>query len=243
MNSGQKWPANNQRYPVWRAREQSIGLPRRPPPAPPPEGGLFAKGGGEEAFAPEKDFRTKPAEPVDDGKPMSRSAIAKFLSEKFDIPLRVGRFRSALGIFKVGPEVIRTRFAHDIEVISHEIGHALHKFLWPEARTSGGGLAAGPLRAFQDELIPIATKPRAGGSKNAEGFAEFIRRYVVNPDEAKRVAPKFFKFFEEELDEKSPDSKAILLKARADYKRWLEQPALARGHGDDRHIRTVLELP
>ena len=201
----------------------------KPPPSPPPEGGLFAK--GEAGFAPEGDFRKKPTEPVDDGKPMSRSAIAKFLSEKFDIPLRVGRFRSALGIFKVGPEVIRTRFAHDIEVISHEIGHALHKFLWPEARTSGGGLAAGPLRAFQDELIPIATKPRAGGSKNAEGFAEFIRRYVVNPDDAKRVAPKFFKFFEEQLDAKSPDSKAILLKARADYKRWLEQPALARVMG------------
>lgn len=203
--------------------------PEKGPPAPPPEGGLFGK--GEEGFAPEKDFRTKPAEPVDEGKPMSRSGIAKFLSEKFDIPLRVGRFRNALGIFKVGPEVIRTRFAHDIEVISHEIGHALHKFLWPDARTGSGGLAAGPLRAFRDELIPIATKPRAGGSKNAEGFAEFVRRYVVNPDEAKRVAPKFFKFFEEELDKKSPDSKAILLKARADYKRWLEQPALARVMG------------
>ena len=196
----------------------------KPPPAPPPEGGLFAKGGGEEGFAPEKDFRKKPGAPIDTDKPMSRSGIAKFLSEKFDIPLRVGRFRSALGIFKVGPEVIRTRFANDIEVIAHEIGHALHKYLWPEARTSGGGLAAGPLRAFQDELLPIATKPRAGGSKNAEGFAEFIRRYVVDPDEAKRVAPKFYKFFEEELDKKSPDSKAILLEARRQYKVYFDQP-------------------
>ncbi len=218
--------AQDELFPGERAKYRA---PEKGAPAPPPEGGLFSK--GEEAFAPEEGFRTKPAEPVEEGAPMSRSAIAKFLSEKFDIPLRVGRFRNALGIFKVGPEVIRTRFAHDIEVISHEIGHALHKFLWPAARTSGGGLAAGPLRAFQDELIPIATKPRAGGSKNAEGFAEFIRRYVVNPDDAKRVAPKFFKFFEAELDAKSPDAKAILLKARADYKRWLEQPALARVMG------------
>jgi hypothetical protein len=218
--------AQDELFPGERAKYKA---PEKGPPAPPPEGGLFAK--GEEGFAPEKDFRTKPAEPVDEGAPMSRSSIAKFLSEKFDIPLRVGRFRNALGIFKVGPEVIRTRFAHDIEVISHEIGHALHKFLWPEARTGSGGLAAGPLRRFQDELIPIATKPRAGGSKNAEGFAEFIRRYVVNPEDAKRVAPKFFKFFEEQLDAKSPDAKAILLKARADYKRWLEQPALARVMG------------
>jgi hypothetical protein len=220
--------AQDELFPGERAKYKA---PEKGPPAPPPEGGLFGGKSAEAGFAPEKDFRTKPAEPVDEGAPMSRSAIAKFLSEKFDIPLRVGRFRNALGIFKVGPEVIRTRFAHDIEVIAHEIGHALHKFMWPEARTGSGGLAAGPLRAFQDELIPIATKPRAGGSKNAEGFAEFIRRYVVNPDEAKRVAPKFFKFFEEQLDAKSPDSKAILLKARADYKRWLEQPALARVMG------------
>jgi len=200
--------------------------PEKGPPAPPPEGGLFAK--GEEGFAPEADFRKKPGEPIDEGAPMSRSSIAKFLSEKFDIPLRVGRFRSALGIFKVGPEVIRIRFANDIEVISHEIGHALHKFLWPEARTGSGGLSAGPLRAFQSELIPIATKPRAGGSKNAEGFAEFIRRYIVDPEEAKKVAPKFYKFFEEELDAKSPDAKAILLKARRQYKAYFDQSGLKK---------------
>jgi len=224
-----KPPAAGEQDELFPGERAKYRAPEKGPPAPPPEGGLFAK--GEEGFAPEKDFRTKPAEPVDEGVPMSRSAIADFLSKKFDIPLRVGRFRSALGIFKVGPEVIRTRFAHDIEVIAHEIGHALHKYLWPGARTGSGGLAAGPLRQFQDELIPIATKPRAGGSKNAEGFAEFIRLYVVNPEEAKRVAPKFFAFFEKELDAKSPDSKAILLKVRADYKRWLEQPALARVMG------------
>ena len=207
--------------------------PEKGPPAPPPEGGLFSgkkeEGGGDEAgFSPEKDFRKKPTEPVDTDKPMSRSEIAAFLSEKFDIPLRVGRFRNALGIFKVKAEVIRTRLANDIEVISHEIGHALHKFLWPDARTTSGGLSAGPLRPFQDELLPIATQPRKGGSKTAEGFAEFIRRYVVDEADAKRVAPKFFKFFEDKLDADAPDVKAILLKARADYKRWLEQPSLAR---------------
>jgi hypothetical protein len=188
-------------------------------------------GGDEAGFQPQEGFRKEPAEPRDTDKPMSRSEIAKFLAEKFDIPLRVGRFRNALGIFKVKAEVIRTKLAHDIEVIAHEIGHALHKHLWPDARTSSGGLSAGPLRPFQDELIPIATKPRAGGSKTAEGFAEFIRKYVVDEAEARRVAPKFYKFFEEKLDADSPDTKAILLKARADYKMWLEQPPLARVMG------------
>ena len=206
--------------------------PEKGPPAPPPEGGLFGEGGeGVESFNPEFDFRKKPQAPIDTDKPMKRSDIIKFIAEKFDIPIRVGRFRQALGIFKVKAEVIRTRYANDIEVAAHEIGHALHKFLWPEARTTSGNLAAGPLRAFQDELIPIATKPRAGGSKTAEGYAEFIRRYVVNPDEAKRVAPKFYKFFEEKLDANAPDVKAILLKVRADYARWLEQPPLARVMG------------
>lgn len=181
------------------------------------------------AFAPEAGFRRQPesSKPIDT--PQKRSEIVKTLSEKLDIPIRTGRFmHKALGIFKPRSEVIRTGKANDIEVISHEIGHALQKFLWPEARTPSGALSNKPFKAFSGELVPLATKPRAGQPVEPEGFAEFVRLYVTNPDLAREKAPGFYEFFEKELDGRSPESKEILLEARRMYDRWLKQPEIAR---------------
>ncbi len=189
------------------------------------------EGGGEASsrFAPEEGFRRKPeGEGEGASEPVRRSDIVNFLREKFDIPIRTGRFRNALGIFKVKPEVIRSKFANDIETISHEVGHALQKFLWPGARTPRGNLSGRVFEKYADELEPIATKPRSGQSKLPEGFAEFVRLYVTNPERAKQAAPNFFSHFEATLAEKSPEAREVLLSVRRDYERWLKQPAVAR---------------
>lgn len=185
------------------------------------------------AFAPEKGFRRTPeaAEEAASG-PVRRSDIVNFLRDKFDIPIRYGKvaagaMKGVLGIFKVKPEVIRAKFANDIETISHEIGHALHKFLFPKARDRKG-LTGKPFETFSDELLPLATRPRPGADPLPEGFAEFVRRYVVNEKDAKERAPKFFSWFEAELSERAPEAREILLQVRSDYERWLKQPAAAR---------------
>ncbi|OPY16379.1 MAG: hypothetical protein A4E69_00249 [Syntrophus sp. PtaB.Bin138] len=165
----------------------------------------------------------KPNDPI-----TRRSDLVRFLTEKLDIPIRTGRFRDkALGIFKPKPEVIRTEKANDIEVISHEIGHALQKFLYPETLTAKG-LSAQPFESFKGELEPLATTPKAGQEVAPEGFAEFVRLYVTNPMEAKAKAPSFYQHFEHLLETKSPESMEILLAARSHYQKWLEQPALQR---------------
>jgi hypothetical protein len=100
------------------------------------------------AFNPDKAFRRTPDEMLTDGEPIGRSDITKFLTEKLDIPIRTGKFRDrALGIFKPREEVIRSKFANDIEVIAHEVGHALQKYLWPESFKKN--LISAPFSAFK----------------------------------------------------------------------------------------------
>lgn len=184
------------------------------------------------AMAPEKDFRRAPEgkeKPVE--KPIGRSEIREFLEEKLGQTIRVGRFRTpnALGIFKSAEEVVRIKNANDIEVIAHEIGHAIHKFLWPESIVPSKGFTAQPFTAYKGELDPIATKPKAGSSDvTAEGFAEFMRLYVTDAKQAREKAPAFFSYFEAQLDLKAPEVKEILLEARKRYDLFMKQPALQR---------------
>ncbi|MBE0425779.1 MAG: hypothetical protein IBX72_03925 [Nitrospirae bacterium] len=182
-------------------------------------------------FAPEEGFR-RPVEPeLPEGEPVKRSDIVNFLQEKLDVPIRTGRFtgqgRGVLGIFKPKEEVVRTKFANDIETMAHEVGHGLQKFLFPESVTRRG-YTEEIFSAFKDELEPIATKPRPGQPKTTEGFAEFIRLYVTNEKKAREKAPRFFEHFENILNEKSPEARDILLEARSNFNRWVKQPSLAR---------------
>jgi hypothetical protein len=177
-------------------------------------------------FAAEEGFKRRPVEPGEGPEtvPVKRSDIVKFLNEKLDVPIRTGRFRAAKavrGIFKIKPEVIRTRLANDIETIAHEVGHGLQKFIWKD-------LTDKPLEKFRGELEPIATKAKHGTDVLPEGFAEFIRLYMTDVEQAKTKAPKFFKFFEKTLDKESPESKEILTEARDMFEKWIKQPSLMR---------------
>ncbi len=190
---------------------------------------LAEEGAGEKTlfFEPAEGFTRRPVEPEGvGGEPVRRSDIVKFLTEKLDVPIRTGRFRQkALGIFKPKLEVVRSKFANDIETIAHEIGHGLNKYLWG---MKGKNLETAPLEAFSHELLPIATKPAKGQPPIQEGFAEFIRKYITHDAEAKKVAPTFYEFFEKELDKKSPEAKEIFIDARNQFDKWIKQPATQR---------------
>lgn len=181
------------------------------------------KGGEVMAFAPKEGFRKEPEVGPVEGEITRRSDLVRFLTENLDIPIRTGRFRDkALGIFKLQEGVIRTKLAKDIEVIAHEVGHALHQFLFPES-VSEKGLSASPFSTFKDELNPLASEPKAGQDVTPEGFAEFTRLYVTDPKKAKASAPRFYDYFEHLLDEKSPEAKDILLTTRERYQKYLDQ--------------------
>ena len=72
-----------------------------------------------------------------------------------------------------------------------------------------------------------------------EGFAEFTRLYVTNPDVALELAPKFYAKFEADLDAQYPEMKNALLEARDYYEQYLQGTPESRiraqtSYGDDK---------
>lgn len=151
-----------------------------------------------------------------------RSEIINLFRKAFKDPIRLRKFNQrAAGIHKLWPKVTRLLQDNDIETAAHEIGHNLHTTLY-------GGDAKTPreqfdnvhkaLKPYLDELKPLAHYAPFG----AEGFAEFTRMYVTNPEAAKKLAPKFYDKFEKDLDKDYPELKEALLKAREYYDSYIQ---------------------
>ena len=135
-------------------------------------------------------------------------------------PVRQGRLtlRGAAGEFDSKSGVIRTNAAQEIEVRAHELTHALEFTMKPPSL-----LAA--LRKHAAELKPLAYPGAAEKDKRVEGFAEFGRWYIANPDYARKLAPHFYDAFEQAL---AKDEPAILAKwkaIQAEYKAYLSAPS------------------
>lgn len=193
-----------------------------------------ARPGFQEAlfFKPKEGFRKEPEagakkEKPEKEPPMGRAEILRFLQETLEIPIRTGRIgEKALGIFKPFQEVIRTKNFADIEAISHEVGHALHKYLWPE--TFYGQNLDAPFLPFASELRDLSSHLKDSNYPLSEGFAEFIRTYITNPTIGEMLAPDFTAHFEKMMREKAPESLDMLLRARDMYEKYQKQPAQAR---------------
>jgi predicted RNA methylase len=120
--------------------------------------------------------------------------LIKIIEKHTGVPIRTGKYRQrARGIFKVNPEVIRTKVRGDLPAIAHELGHYLDKkFKFSSSQE------------FKNELMKLgipASKPRYSAKQiRAEGIAEFVRLYLTNPVLANKKAPEFMAHFEKSLD-------------------------------------------
>jgi hypothetical protein len=174
----------------------------------------------------------EPTAPAPEAKPLSRDQILTELSASLDdLPMRIGRFRQqAVGIYKVKPEVVRTKQAQDIPVATHEVGHHIHKLLWGTKKDKGQTLAeVGPLKEHSAELRSLVEGREPADQNATEGFAEFIRLYLTEPKQAQQQTPNFFRTFEEELSG-HPDLKETLEHARSQIREYINQPPRARVH-------------
>jgi Large polyvalent protein associated domain 38/C-terminal domain on Strawberry notch homologue/P-loop containing NTP hydrolase pore-1 len=122
--------------------------------------------------------------------------------EKMGLKFQVGGYRSKVGrliihgIFKITPEIVRTKIANDLPIASHEVGHYLDKLY--------GWSTAGARTPWNYELLVLGD-PTSGKSftqlkRRAEGVAEYTRLWLTNPQEAKQQAPRFTKEFERALE-------------------------------------------
>ncbi len=170
--------------------------------------------------------------------PISRREVMRKIAKIAEVagkmvPIRTGRIamRRALGVFKVGPEVIRLRHALDLPTAAHEMAHATEKvvFGWPK----GGPWKKPRVSAkMQAELVALGKalygneKP-AGGYKR-EGFAEFWRRWFENDPELVNDAPEFYRWFEDEFLGANDAMRKAAQEAREAMDRWQRQGSVNR---------------
>ena len=184
--------------------------------------------------------RLTPAVDVAASGPVSAPAVISEMAKITEaagraLPLRSGRVgqRRALGIFKVRPEVIRTREANDIPTAAHEVAHAIEKVIygWPKGGPWKGSIA-GVTGKMQRELRQLGfrlygeSKP-VGGYKR-EGFAEFVRAWITSDEESLRVAPTFAEWFDGSFLAGQPKVRKAMESARDATTRYGDQGSRQR---------------
>jgi len=194
-----------------------------------------AEGMVEPAFKQRKPLPARKVEsaPLEEGTPDRAEAEKltglnegiKMLSEALDVPVRMGRMRmkKALGEHHTREEIIRLRKVIGegateggrFGVAAHEMGHNMAKNIPEFKLTKGKGIAALDAKGNKD-LSSISTKPNKADLSGVygEGFAEFIRYYVVNPEALVDKMPKTFKTIDDILEKHYPETKKALLRGR-----------------------------
>lgn len=162
--------------------------------------------------------------PIQTERTISRTKVVNNLRKNIGVPIDTGRLTTkGLGEFKVTPEVVRARQAEDIQIISHEVGHYLdkkHNLTRPEfADEYRAILSANPTlnqTAYSAEQLP------------REGVAEYIRLRLTDPEQARRLAPRFTQFFDQTMPKKVLEG---LEKSRQDIDTWISQGAFEQAKG------------
>ena len=156
---------------------------------------------------------------------VAREDIIRFIEQKFQVPVRRGRFRQqAVGIYKWKPEVIRIK-GRFLFIHVHELGHHLDKRL---------GLSEN--RAFDDELHTLGRTlyPDMEDPKKLrrEGIAEFMKYFVANEATAQMAAPRYYAEFQAILGS-NPDLAEAVKELRGLYQAYMNLDPV-------RHMDTML---
>lgn len=151
----------------------------------------------------------------------SIGAISRDLIADLGVTARQGRLgmRGALGTYNTKSGVVRTQGMQELDVLSHEIGHAM------EGRKLPSLLKA--LDAHAADLEPMAYPGANPQHLREEGFAEWFRWYLTNRTHAQKIAPGFLSSFEEALAKDAPDALAAMKKAQTAYQEFLNAPSAA----------------
>lgn len=120
------------------------------------------------------------------------STIIEKMAKKFKLPIRVGNYRGKhAGQYDKRQRGIRTRFANDIPVISHELGHHLDS----EYGFSKKREIIEVIRQLDDNFKERYSKAELP----SEAVAEYLREYLTNREEARNKYPHFTQVFESTL--------------------------------------------
>lgn len=141
-----------------------------------------------------------PPQPNPDLNTARPDSIRDAIRKLFNVPINEKgiKIRRALGIYKTKPQTIRVRNKNDIGVIAHEVGHHFSetsKAIRQQQKTHAAELL---------NLTPAAYAKEPRALRLEEGFAEFIRHYLSDPQFAQQAAPGFYKAFDAYIDKTAP---------------------------------------
>jgi len=158
--------------------------------------------------------------------PKRRQDIIREFIKDIDQRVFYGRVKGkkTLGYYRPKKATVRLKKANDLEVLSHEIAHYVDDIAWKgfsggrRPWTSGKGA-----RRYANELKGLSYDQ----GKVYEGFAEFVRHWMTNPEYAREKAPEFYKYWENFV---STDKRfgPALKKAQAKTLSWYQQGSLER---------------
>lgn len=157
-------------------------------------------------------------------------------------PMRVGRIaqRSALGIYKPGPEVIRLRTANNIPTGAHEVGHGIQKVIYGATKARALVAPANVKRELVALGKALYGSRKPSGGYRTEGFAEFVRHYLTR-DDAATVAPLTLRWFENEVLRDNPVVAQGLKVAREKTDAYRNQGAQNRARANMQGAPTLRE--
>lgn len=154
-------------------------------------------------------------------KPIRREDVLTPLMKALGARVYEGRVKgkNRLGTFTPKLGAVRIKRKSDLEVAAHEIAHLLDDRV-PEIRKSW--LQGPQSKVYADELRGVSYDKK----KVYEGFAEFVRLHMTQPEKAKAAAPHFSKWFDgfTARHEYGP----AIRKAQDDMTAWFSQDALHR---------------
>ncbi|HRG27399.1 MAG TPA: DEAD/DEAH box helicase family protein [Chitinophagales bacterium] len=143
----------------------------------------------------------------------------------------------------------------DFQTLAHEIGHSLDLGRMGVSQILSDRSAPRHIIVMAEELISAdaarisASKGYSGITREGrikEGFAEFIRKYIVDPAQAVREHPTFLPWFENLMNEMASDGwpqiRTALNSARAEYDIYLKNPAVYSDMIQMRNNRSKVNL-
>ena len=155
--------------------------------------------------------------------PLRREDVLIDFAKALNTGIYEGRVtkKGVMGFFRPAREEVRIKRHADLETAAHEMAHLIDARI-PEIRQSWQGKEGGDFKIRREELKGLSYDH----SKIYEGFAEFVRHYMTQPDVAQAKAPHFYKWFED-FFAKHPYGEAIG-NARKGMLDWFNQDALDR---------------
>jgi len=179
-----------------------------------------------------------PARPrAERDKPIRRDDVIFPFVQALGVPLHTGRMKKAraLGYYIAKQETVRIKHMSDLEVVAHELAHLIDDRN-PELRATWR-----KNRALAAELKSVSYDTK----KVYEGFAEWIRLWMSQPEVLDQHTPLYLEYWRGWLKD-HPDKQFVhaIYRAREGMLAWWRQDAVTRlesKHGaDDSRVREAL---